>query len=290
VRKNQLYILVSTPVWYLFVDSAHAGASRTFAIAKPKISEALTERDVARAVAGGEPPEWLVVHFRHWAPGIMTQRSIAAMAFTRTDARKWLTNIDRAAQILISAVAHAPSRELLERTDLGAIPEADELVPALRGVQSRALSALQSPGLTTADGTAPRGRGRVRPEGATHPKVMVAGMIALAWEDIRGRRPGPRNTGACEAADLLWRYTTGLLEKVRLDKRLGLNEEAARGNDRLTRWRRHFEAALAEAPILGSNHKEYMRHLREARAQETRIREDQAARPAERPLQKENWF
>ena len=257
-------------------------------MAKPKVSEALTERDVARAVAGGEPPEWLVVHFHHWAPGIMTQRSFAAMAFTRADARKWLTNIDRAAEILISAVAYAPSLELLERTDLGVIPEAGELVLALRGVQSRALSALQSPGLMTADGTAPRGRGRVGPEGATHPKVMVAGMIALAWEDIRGRRPGPRNTGACEAADLLWRYTSGLIEKGRLDKRLSLNEEAARGNDRLTQWRRHFEAALAGTPILGSNHKEYMRHLREAKAQETRIREDQAARPAERPLQKEN--
>ena len=257
-------------------------------MAKPKVSEALTERDVARAVAGGGPPEWLVVHFRHWAPAIMLQRSIAAMAFTRTDARERLTNIDRAAEILISAVAYAPSRELLERTDLGAIPEADELVLALRGVQSRALSALQSPGLMTADGTAPKGRGRVGPEGATHPKVMVAGMIALAWEDIRGRRPGPRNTGACKAADLLWRYTTGLLEKVRLDKRLSLNEEAARGNDRLTQWRRHFEAALAETPILGSNHKEYLRHLREARAQEARIREDRAVRPAERPLQKEN--
>jgi hypothetical protein len=231
-------------------------------------SNAVTERDVARAVAGREPPEWLVDHFRHWAPTIMIQRSIGAMAFTRTDARERLTNIDRAAEILISAVAYAPSRELLERTDLGAIPGADELVPALRGVQSRALSALQSPSLMTADGTAPRGRGRVGPERATHPKVVVAGMIALAWEDIRGRRPGPRNTGACKAADLLWRYTTGIIEKVRLDKRLSLNEEAARGNNRLTQWRRHFEAALAEAPILGSNHKEYMRHLREARAQD----------------------
>lgn len=139
-------------------------------------------RDVARAVAGGEPPEWLVVHFRSWAPAIMIQRAIAAMAFTRTDARERLTNIDRAAEILISAVAYAPSRELLERTDLGAIPpQADELVPALRGVQARALRALQSPSLVTADGTAPRGRGRVGADGAaTHPKVMVAGMIALA--------------------------------------------------------------------------------------------------------------
>jgi hypothetical protein len=242
-------------------------------------SEAPTERDVARAVAGGEPPQWLVNHFRHWAPLIMVRRSLAAMAFTRTDARERLTNIDRAAEIIISTVAHAPSRELLERTDLGAIPEADALVPALRGLQSRALSARQSPGLMTADGTAPRGRGRVRPGGATHPKVIVAGMIALAWEDVRGRRPGPRNTGACEAADLLWRFSTVLMEKGRLDKRLGLNEEAARGNDRLTQWRRHFEAALAETPILGSNHKEYMRHLREARAREARIREDRAVRP-----------
>ncbi len=140
----------------------------------------------------------------------------------------------------------------------------------------------------TADGTAPRGRGRVGPVGATQAKVMVAGMIALAWEEIRGRRPGPRNTGACEAADLLWRLSTGILEEGGLDKRLGLNKEAARGNDRLTQWRRHFEAALAETPILGSNHKEYMRHLREARAQEARIREGRAVRPAERPLQKEN--
>ncbi len=78
------------------------------------------------------------------------------------------------------------------------------------------------------------------------------------------------------------------MEKPRLDKRLGLNEEAARGNGRLTQWRRHFKAALAEAPIPGSNHKEHTRHLREARAQEARIREDRAVRPAERPLQKEN--
>lgn len=89
----------------------------------------------------------------------MIHRSIAAMAFTRTEARERLTNIDRAAEILISALAYAPSRELLERTDLGAIAEADQLVLALRGVQSRALSGLQSPGLMTADGTAPRGRG-----------------------------------------------------------------------------------------------------------------------------------
>jgi hypothetical protein len=91
-----------------------------------------------------------------------------------------------------------------------------------------------------------------------------------------------------EAADLLWRFSTILLEKSRLDKRLRLNEAAARGNDRLTQWRRHFEAALAETPILGSNHKEYMRHLREARAQEARILEGRAVRPAERLLQKEN--
>ena len=236
-------------------------------MAKPKFSEELTAHDVARAVAGSEPPEWLVDHFHHWAPSIMLERSIAAMAFTRADAREGLTNIDRAAEILICAVAYAPSRELLERTDLGAIPEAGELVLALRGVQSRALSALQSPGLVTADGTAPRGRGRVGPEGATHPKVMVAGMIALAWEDVRVRRPGPRNKGACEAADLLWRYTTVIMERGRLDKRLGLNEEAARGNDRLTQWRRYFEAALAEEPILGSNHNEYPRHLRESGAE-----------------------
>jgi hypothetical protein len=55
---------------------------------KPEVSEA---RDVARAVAGGEPPEWLVSHFRHWAPAIMVHRSIAAMSFTRAAAREWLT-------------------------------------------------------------------------------------------------------------------------------------------------------------------------------------------------------
>ena len=76
-------------------------------MAKPKPSEALTERDVARAVAGGEPPEWLVVHFRHREPAIMIQRSIAAMAFTRTDARERLTNIDRAAR---SASPRSPMR------------------------------------------------------------------------------------------------------------------------------------------------------------------------------------
>ena len=63
----------------------------------------------------------------------------------------------------------------------------------------------------------------------------------------------------------------------------------------MTQWRRHFEAALAVSPILGSNHKEYMRHLREGRAQEAKIRQDievsdrlARAAAAERPLQKEN--
>jgi hypothetical protein len=203
----------------------------------------------------------------------MLERSIAAMAFTRTDARRWLENVDCAAEVLISAVAYVPLRELLERTDLGAVPDAGELVQALRGVQSRARSAIRSPALTTSDGTAPRGRGRVRPEGATHPKVAVAGMMILAWEDFRGRRPGPRNLSACEAADLLWRYISDILWKRGLYKRLGLKEEATRGKKRLTQWRRHFEAALAEEPILGANHKEYMRHLREARAREAGIRE-----------------
>ena len=144
---------------------------------------------------------------------------------------------------------------------------------ALRGVQNRARSTLESSALRTSDGTAPRGLGRVGPEGATQPKAVVAGMIILAWEAMHGRRPGPRNPGACEAADLLWRYVTDILWKSSLDKRLGLNEEAARGENRLTQWRRHFETALADEPILGSNHKEYMRHLREARAQEARISE-----------------
>ena len=241
------------------------------------------QRDIARAVAGDEPPEWLVDHFRSWAPAIMIQRSVAAMAFTRADARERLKNVDRAAEILIATIAYPPSRELLEPTDLGVVPEVGELIGALRGVQGRARAALQSPSLRMEDGTAPRGRGRVALEGATHPKVAVAGMIVLAWEEVRGRRPGPRNREAWRAADLFWRWTTGMVPK-----RVRLKEQAPRGKDRLTHWRRYFAAALAETPILGSNHEAYARHLRQARAQQTKNHDDPAGPTIDTLLQKES--
>ena len=71
-------------------------------------------------------------------------------------------------------------------------------------------------------------------------------------------------------------------------KRVRLKEQAPRGKDRLTHWRRYFAAALAETPILGSNHEAYARHLRQARAQQTKNHDDPAGPTIDTLLQKES--
>jgi hypothetical protein len=229
-----------------------------------------TARDVASIVVGGEPPEWLVFAFTAWVIGLALQSSMINALFTRSEARERLDNIARAAKVLLFGLSDPPLLCLLEEPPLGAIPDRGGLLQSLNEVQCRVKVALNSPNLATEDGTAPKGRGRAAPAGTTDPKTVIAGMIAVAWREVRGTYPGPRNRTAWEAADALWLFSTGQLrEAVRLE------DGSRRGEDRLTGWRWRFEAALAENPVLGVNHDEFVRHLRVGQALEAHRRADQ---------------
>ncbi|MBV8474119.1 MAG: hypothetical protein JO234_11940 [Hyphomicrobiales bacterium] len=89
---------------------------------------------------------------------------------------------------------------------------------------------------------------------------MVAAMIALAYNYVHKRLPGPRNPAASEAADYFWRYVTPMLPR-----NIPREKVISRGEDPHTKWRPHFETALSQNPILGSSHDEFERHLRTGR-------------------------
>ncbi len=232
-------------------------------------TEIPTPRDVACAIVGGEPPEWLVNHFQNWAPAVMLERALAEMRYTRSHAKEWLANVGRAAHVLCCSLGYEPARGLLEGPELGPIPDLGDLFRMLAAVEGRVEAALNSPMLKTQDGTAPKGRGRAAPKEVNRPKVSVAAMIVLAYQEVRKRKPGARNRAAAEAADLYWRYTASLVSQ-----RVPSTKEGVRGEDRLTKWRSYFEAALAEEPIFGRNHEEYLRHLRLGRELEAQVKAD----------------
>jgi hypothetical protein len=70
-------------------------------------------------------------------------------------------------------------------------------------------------------------------------------------------RPNWEFPAASEAADYFWRYVTPMLPS-----NIPRETVISGGEDPRTKWRPHFEAALSQDPILGSNHDEFERHLR----------------------------
>jgi hypothetical protein len=84
-------------------------------------------------------------------------------------------------------------------------------------------------------------------------------MIILGIQEMRGKSPGSRHFDASEAADLLWRVSTRELREV-----VRLEDGPRRGEEFWTGWRRYFDEALAEDPILGDFHDDFVRQLRAA--------------------------
>jgi hypothetical protein len=230
---------------------------------KGEESTDLMLRTIALRIARKEPSEWLVTHFRHWLPTLALEICISNMMPTRSDALKWLANVETAARFLRMGLGHQPSRSLLQEEKLGVIPNLGELLQQLKFLEERAQCASKSPGLTT---------GKVQFEGANKHKVSTAGMIILAWEEVRGQRPSPRNRDAWEAADCLWRLSNKLVDEwgilAKFGKRLDIKKDVQRGEDRLTGWRGYYEAALEQQPVFGLNHDEFLRHLRIGRSSE----------------------
>ena len=106
---------------------------------------------------------------------------------------------------------------------------------------------------------------------------LLDGMIALAFEYVHKRLPGDRNRAAWEAAECCWRYVKSMpAGNIPPEKAI------SRGEDRLTKWRTYFEAALSQNPILGTNHDEFERHLRigEELARRSEAENEEDAPPA----------
>ena len=69
--------------------------------------------------------------------------------------------------------------------------------------------------------------------------------------------PRRGNQEAAAAADALWN-----LSKIAYGADAANDERIKWGNDKLNGWRPHFKAALAQTPVMGNMHDEYVRHMR----------------------------
>jgi hypothetical protein len=224
----------------------------------PDKTEALhpTARDVARLVAGGEPPQALVAHYEIWAVTLAAQRIISGQALKRSEARAVFDNVARAAARLAAPLSLCQITDLLGDPALGAFPEIDEFYLLLRTLVIRAIAASRAPALVNEDGSTRSGRGRVNHPDAIKPKTMAPRMILHGFEIVRGRLPGSRNVQVLEAADTLWRLSTHEFPDI-----VRLEDGPRRGEDPTSGWRRHFDNARAENPILAEFHDDFIGQL-----------------------------
>jgi hypothetical protein len=148
--------------------------------------------------------------------------------------KETLDEIQSAAACLQRALASFPVTEFLEAGGPGDTQYFWELRIKLDDLARRAKSAGNSPALVSECGAVKAGSGRAQLAGARNPFVLCAGMIAETWKFLHGDFPAAKNLNAAEAAEMFWQ----------LSRMSGAREDRVGwGNDRRSRWRRHFIAA-----------------------------------------------
>ena len=219
--------------------------------------EADSFEKVARLVAGGDPPKWLAGYFKHWAGSLGLHRRLVMRQPTRSEMIELLSEMEDAVWLLSYAISNNPIREYLENSHLGPIGNAARLESDLGDLALRIAAAKDSPTLSSKKGGAKPGPGKAMPPDAPTPYVYCAAMIAEAWKFVHEDYPAARNQEAAAAADALWN-----LSKIAYGADAANDERNEWGTDKLNGWRPHFKAALAQRPVMGNMHDEYVRHMR----------------------------
>ena len=159
---------------------------------------------VARLVAGGDPPKWLVRHFKNWAPSLGLHRRVVMRQPTRSAMMELLSEIENAAGLLSYALSNNSIMAFVENSRLSPMNYAARLQNDLTDFALRIAVAKSYSLSSKRGGGAKPGRGKAMPPDATTPYVYCAAMIAEARHFLHGRYPAPADRGPAAAAEALW--------------------------------------------------------------------------------------
>jgi hypothetical protein len=241
-------------------DATHSGPeSQPGPRAETPHDKLYTFDDVARLVCkGADPPAGLALHFRRWARPLEGLPNFPRPSWmSRREMVGALKKVSGAADVILGSLTSHPASFLM--APKYAVFDRLTLIELLRDLKGRCWDAIATPPLASAKGGVKRGAGDAARIDGKNLQTLCAGAILLAWQEIHGELPGSRNPHACEAARALFQLAT--------DPIAGGEPRVARprrGKNPLTSWRRPFEAALADSPILGISHDIYLLHLRTA--------------------------
>ena len=215
--------------------------------------------DVARLIAGGHPPPWLVETLKRWGPSVAIARGVDFRQPTRSEMKKRLKAVKDAAALIVNALNDGATREFLDAGAPGKIPYHGQIDRMLRDLVRRGEEGAVL--LAAADGKTKAGRNKAFPPEYFPPKTFCAAIIAEAWSFIHSVEPAPKNREAAAAADLFWRV---LMDDLRIEPtkepldRIVAKEAKSWGN-RLNGWRHHFKQA--REPAVAKIRQEFRRHL-----------------------------
>ena len=183
--------------------------------------------DVARKIAGCEPPAWFVTNLHRAADwGLAPMHAQDRKATGRAATRDRLTAIAKAARLIVREMHNSEVSNYLERD--GQFEHGSEVVHTLNLMAERADKAVEIIGSM-------KGRASLISKfGGVSTTTLCAHLIVEAWTVLRGKPPGAENPQAAEAAEALWRATGGA------ERGRGKPEDV----DGLDRWRDPFRAAL----------------------------------------------
>jgi hypothetical protein len=204
-----------------------------------------TIEDVARLVAGADPPEWLIIFFKRWVPCLMLDRYVHNIQPTKAEIKKRLAEFRAAALILQRGLTDPSITAFLEVSPLGEIEGRIVLEQKLLEFADRAERAAALPELSTKAGKTKPGRNRALPPGTFPPKVYCAALIAETWKYFHGELPAPRNLTAAAAANALHLASGG--------QATGWGEDPRRG------WQYYFKRV--SEPAVATMRAEFRRHL-----------------------------
>lgn len=199
----------------------------------PGLSRAPFE-EVARLIAGGDAPEWLLWYLVDWRNSLVIDIAVHEIQPTKAKMRPRLLDVERCAKRLVDALQNDPTREFLESAPLGPMLYYGALTHLLTDLAGRAERAVNSPALANSTGKTKAGQGKALPPEAISPQDFCAALVAEAWSFIREKPPSPRNSKAGEAAEAYW-------------KAIGGPPLRRWGNSKGNSWRSHFEKASGPA-------------------------------------------
>jgi hypothetical protein len=183
---------------------------------------------VARAIAGADSSE-LAANLYECAKLVLAYHQSENMALKRSETREWLRQFARDVGGVLDTLENPLHRHFLDRAGPQEVP-VFEALPILNDLLMRARLAAE-------DIASGGGKGLAYPmakEGPVTARDLASLVVILAWENQRGKKPGPDNDDALQAAEAYWWATTGRCDSGWRDhfiaaKRLRVAKDARAG-------------------------------------------------------------